>query len=175
MKKYTTLFKQFDKLDTFTNIVCNNVKEITRKSYPTPDSLLNFNESRYRGLYKNWGENGIFNHKKSEITPLLYGLHRPKRKMRQTHLKIRWLEALPSVKSTDGLTFSISSFLFEMVKDEIQNSFGLCCLYIQHFPKFIMFIAELASRVLNTIFLFSQLTQLEHTKRRNSSLFSLFL
>jgi hypothetical protein len=95
--------------------------------------------------------------------------------MRQTHSKIRWLEALPSVKSTDGLTFSISSFLFEMVKDEIQNSFGLCCLYIQHFPKFIMFIAELASRVLNTIFLFSQLTQLEHTKRRNSSLFSLFL
>ena len=56
-------------------------------------------------------------------------LHRPKRKMRQTHSKIRWLEALPSVKSTDGLTFSISSFLFEMVKDEIQNSFGLCCLY----------------------------------------------
>ena len=81
-------------------------------------------------------------------------LHRPKRKMRQNHSKIRWLEALPSVKSTDGLTFSIS-FLFEMVKDEIQNSFGLCCLYIQHFPKFIMFIDEFASRVLNTIFLFS--------------------
>lgn len=55
-------------------------------------------------------------------------LHRPKRKMRQTHFKFRWLEALPSVKSTDGLTFSISSFLFEMVKDEIQNSLGLCCL-----------------------------------------------
>jgi hypothetical protein len=55
-------------------------------------------------------------------------LHRPKRKMRQTHSKFRWLEALPSVKSTDCLTFSISSFLFEMVKDEIQNSFGLCCL-----------------------------------------------
>jgi hypothetical protein len=29
-------------------------------------------------------------------------------------------------------------------------------LYIQHFPKFIMFIAELASRVINTIFLFSE-------------------
>jgi len=87
--------------------------------------------------------------------------------MRQTHTKFRWLEALPSVKSTDCLTFSISSFLFEMVKDEIQNSFGLCCLYNQHFPKFIIFIAEFASRVLNTIFLFSQLTQLEHTKRRN--------
>ena len=74
MKKYTTLFKQFDKLDTFTNMVCNNVKEITRKSYPTPDTLLNFNEARYRQLYKSWGENGIFNHKKSEINPLLYGL-----------------------------------------------------------------------------------------------------
>ena len=47
--------------------------------------------------------------------------------MRQTHSKFWWLEALPSVKSTDGLTFSISSFLFEMVKDEIQNSLGLCC------------------------------------------------
>ena len=95
--------------------------------------------------------------------------------MRQTHSKIRWLEALPSVKSTDGLTFSSSFLVIEKVKDEIQNSFGLCCLYIQHLPKFIIFIAELASRVLNTIFLFSQLTQLEHTKRRNSSLFSLFL
>jgi len=104
-------------------------------------------------------------------------LHRPKRKMRQTHTNFRWLEVLPSVKSTDGLTFSISSFfpLGEMVKDEIQNSFGLCCLYIQHFPKFIMFIAEFVSLVLNTIFLFSQLTQLEQTNRRNSSLFSLFL
>ena len=48
--------------------------------------------------------------------------------MRQTHSNFRWMEALPSVKSTDGLTFSISSFLFEMVKDEIQNSLGLCCL-----------------------------------------------
>ena len=88
--------------------------------------------------------------------------------MRQTHFNFQWLEALPSVKSTDGLTFSISSFLFEMVKDEIQNSFGLCCLYIQHFPKFIMFIDEFASRVLNTIFLFSQLTQLEHTNNLNT-------
>jgi alkylation response protein AidB-like acyl-CoA dehydrogenase len=74
MKKYASLFKQFDKLDTFTNIVCTNVKEITKKAYPTPDTLLNFNEARYRGLYKSWGKNGIFNHKKNEINPLLYGL-----------------------------------------------------------------------------------------------------
>ena len=74
MKKYTKLFKQFDKLDSFTNMVCKNVIEITKKSYPTPDTLLNFNEKRYRTLYKNWGENGIFNHKKNEIDPLLYGM-----------------------------------------------------------------------------------------------------
>lgn len=74
MKKYTSLFKQFDNLDSFTNMICNNVKEITRKSYPTPDTLLNFNENRYRTLYKNWGENGIFNHKKNDINPLLYGM-----------------------------------------------------------------------------------------------------
>jgi glutaryl-CoA dehydrogenase len=74
MKKYTTLFKQFDKLDTFTNMVCTNVKEITKKSYPTPDTLFSFNENRYRTLYKNWGENGIFHHKKNEINPLLYGM-----------------------------------------------------------------------------------------------------
>lgn len=74
MKKYTSLFKQFDKLDSFTNMICNNVKDITRKSYPTPDTLLYFNENRYRTLYKNWGENGIFNHKKNDINPLLYGM-----------------------------------------------------------------------------------------------------
>lgn len=55
-------------------------------------------------------------------------LHRPERKMRQTHPKFRWLEALPSVKSTDGLTFSSSFLVIEEVKDEIQNSLGLCCL-----------------------------------------------
>ena len=74
MKKYMTLFKQFDKLDNFNNMICKNVKEITKKSYPTPDTLLNFNENRYRTLYKSWGENGIFNHKKNDINPLLYGM-----------------------------------------------------------------------------------------------------
>ena len=74
MKKYANLFKQFDKLDNFTNMISNNVFEITKKSYSTPDTLLNFNEKRYRNLYKSWGENGIFNHKKNEIGPLLYGM-----------------------------------------------------------------------------------------------------
>ena len=72
--KYIHLFKQFDKLDSFTNIICKNVYEITRKTYPTPDTLLHFDEKRYRSLYRSWGENGIFNHKKNEITPLLYGM-----------------------------------------------------------------------------------------------------
>jgi glutaryl-CoA dehydrogenase len=74
MKKYTRLFKQFDKLDHFTNMISNDIFEITQKSYPTPDTLLHFDETRYRGLYKAWGRSGIFNHKKNEIGPLLYGL-----------------------------------------------------------------------------------------------------
>ena len=40
----------------------------------------------------------------------------------------------------------------------------IACFFIQQFAKFIMFMEELASLVLNTIFLFSQLTQLEQTK-----------
>lgn len=74
MQKYKNLFKQFDKLDSFTNMICKNVHEITKETYSTPDTLLYFNEKRYRNLYKSWGENGIFNHKKNEITPLLYGM-----------------------------------------------------------------------------------------------------
>lgn len=74
MKKYTNLFKQFDKLDIFTNMVCKNVIDTTKKIYTSPDTLLNFNEKRYRNLYKNWGEIGIFNHKENEINPLLYGM-----------------------------------------------------------------------------------------------------
>jgi glutaryl-CoA dehydrogenase len=74
MKRYTNLFKQFDKLDVFTNMTCKNIFDITKKIYPTPDTLLHFNETRYRKLYKSWGEIGIFNHKKNEINPLLYGM-----------------------------------------------------------------------------------------------------
>jgi glutaryl-CoA dehydrogenase len=74
MKKFINLFKQFNKLDSISTTICENVVEITRKSYPVSDTLLNFNEERYRKLYKAWGENGIFNHKKNEISPLLYGM-----------------------------------------------------------------------------------------------------
>jgi len=74
MKKYTNLFKQFNKLDTFTQMICKNVLETTKKSYPTPNNLVSFDKARYRTLYKNWGELGIFNHKENEISPEVYGM-----------------------------------------------------------------------------------------------------
>lgn len=74
MKSYTKLFKHFDKLDTFTNLICKNAFEITRKSYPTADTLLKFDVKRYRQLYESWGSNGFFNHKENNITPLVYGM-----------------------------------------------------------------------------------------------------
>jgi len=74
MKKYINLFKQINKLDTTTQIICKNVLDITRKNYPTSDTLLSFNKERYKKTYRDWGENGIFNHKENEITPLLYGM-----------------------------------------------------------------------------------------------------
>jgi glutaryl-CoA dehydrogenase len=74
MRNYVNLFKQFNKLDSVTQTVCKNVYDITRKAYPTSDTLLKFNESTYRKLYRQWGELGIFNHKQNEISPLLYGM-----------------------------------------------------------------------------------------------------
>jgi alkylation response protein AidB-like acyl-CoA dehydrogenase len=74
MKKYTNLFNHFTKLDNYTNLVCKNVSEITKKIYSTSDNFLKFDEPRYRNLYKSWGEHGLFNHKQNEIDPLLYGL-----------------------------------------------------------------------------------------------------
>ena len=55
MRKYTNLFKQFDKLNNFTKMITQSVSEVTNKSYSTPDTLLKFDENRYRNLYKNWG------------------------------------------------------------------------------------------------------------------------
>ena len=75
----------------------------------------------------------------------------------------------------DGLTFSSSFWIFEEVKDEIWKHNGRSCLSIQDCVNFIMFIDEFASLVLNTVFLFSQLTQLEHFNRRNTLFPSLSL
>jgi glutaryl-CoA dehydrogenase len=74
MKRYTKLFKQFDKLDTFTHLICKSALESTKKVYPTPETLLTFDEKRYRHLYDTWGQNGFFNHKENNITPLVYGM-----------------------------------------------------------------------------------------------------
>ena len=74
MKKFTGLFGHFNKLDNYTEMICKNVLETTRKSYPSPNTLVSFDESRYRILYKNWGQMGIFNHKENEIDPKIYGM-----------------------------------------------------------------------------------------------------
>jgi glutaryl-CoA dehydrogenase len=74
MNRYTKLFKQFDKLDTFTNLICKSALETTKKVYSTPEKLLTFDEKNYRQLYNNWGQNGFFNHKENNITPLVYGM-----------------------------------------------------------------------------------------------------
>lgn len=74
MRKYTNLFRQFDKVDNFTKMISQSVSEITKKSYPTPDTLIKFDETRYRNLYKSWGDLGIFAHKQNEINPFVYGM-----------------------------------------------------------------------------------------------------
>jgi len=37
-------------------------------------SLLKFDNTKYRKLYRDWGNLGIFNHKENEINPLTYGM-----------------------------------------------------------------------------------------------------
>lgn len=74
MKKYTNLFKQFEKLDFTTKMISKNVYDITKKNYSNPEKLLKFNNSLYRDTYKKWGKLGIFNHKENEIDPLTYGM-----------------------------------------------------------------------------------------------------
>ena len=74
MQKYANLFKQFDKLGVVERMVSQNVHKITKNAYPTPDTLLSFDQARYRGLYKAWGHAGIFEHEANETTPFLYGL-----------------------------------------------------------------------------------------------------
>jgi glutaryl-CoA dehydrogenase len=74
IKKSFNLFKHFDNLDSTTKYLCDTIFNITSKHYNTPDTLVKFNESTYRGLYKDWGNIGIFNHKENGIDPLMYGL-----------------------------------------------------------------------------------------------------
>jgi glutaryl-CoA dehydrogenase len=74
IKKCFDLFKHFDKLDGSSKFLCETVFNMTRKNYNNSDTLIKFNENRYRQLYKDWGNTGIFNHKENGIDPLIYGL-----------------------------------------------------------------------------------------------------
>lgn len=74
LSRYKNLFKNFSKLDETTNKICDTVYNSTKRIYSDSEYLLNFNETRYRNLYKKWGELGLFNHKENDINPLLYGL-----------------------------------------------------------------------------------------------------
>jgi len=74
MRKYLNLFGQFNKLDNVTQMITKSVYDITRKNYPTSESLLKFDNTKYRKLYRDWGNLGIFNHKENEINPLTYGM-----------------------------------------------------------------------------------------------------
>ena len=96
-------------------------------------------------------------------TPILEGKNKKKCKINSRNF------------TYDGLTFSSSLFLLEDVKDEIWKHNGRSCFSIQQLVKFIMFMEEFASLVLNTIFLFSQLTQLEQTNNLNTFFPSLSL
>ena len=55
MNKYTNLFKQFNKVDNLTEMITKNVLEKTKKNYPTSETLLSFDKTRYKNLYKDWG------------------------------------------------------------------------------------------------------------------------
>jgi len=79
------------------------------------------------------------------LVTISYNYIDQKEKMRQTHSKFWRLEALSSVKSTDCLTFSISFLVVEMVKDEIQNSIGLCFYY--SFVSFFFLVGVITSMI----------------------------
>jgi glutaryl-CoA dehydrogenase len=74
MKRCFNLFNQFDKLDNPAKNFCESIYKITLKNYNNSDSLLKFNEIKYRQTYKDWGNMGIFNHSENDIDPLLYGM-----------------------------------------------------------------------------------------------------
>ncbi len=74
IKKSFNLFKHFDSVDSSTKYLCDTVFNITHKNYKNPETLIKFNASKYRELYKDWGNIGLFNHKENGIEPLIYGL-----------------------------------------------------------------------------------------------------
>ena len=73
-RKYLNVFNQFKHVDDVTDLISKNVYKMTKMNYKDPNDLVHFNMERYKSLYRNWGELGIFNHKENEVSPLTYGL-----------------------------------------------------------------------------------------------------
>lgn len=74
MKKYINLFNQFsrlEKVDMMSKLLGESTLKTVLKHYPNPESLISFNEKKYRQLYKEWGNLGIF---EQNISPINYGM-----------------------------------------------------------------------------------------------------
>lgn len=74
IKKCFNLFNHYNNLDSSTKYFCESIYKIILKNYTSSDSLLKFDEQKYRQTYRDWGEMGIFNHSENQIDPLLYGM-----------------------------------------------------------------------------------------------------
>jgi glutaryl-CoA dehydrogenase len=74
IKKCFNLCNHYNNLDSTTKYLCDTVFNITHKHYNNADTLIKFDENRYRQLYKDWGNMGLLNHKEYGIDPLIYGL-----------------------------------------------------------------------------------------------------
>jgi len=74
IKKSFNLFKHFDNIDSSSKYLCDTIFAVTSKHYNHPNTLVQFDQQKYRDLYKDWGNIGIFNHKDNGIDPLIYGL-----------------------------------------------------------------------------------------------------
>jgi glutaryl-CoA dehydrogenase len=77
MNSFRSLFKQFEKINKLlpeADELSKTVYKTTKNIYSDPSMLLNYNENKYRDVYKKWGEIGILDHKNNNINPLLYGL-----------------------------------------------------------------------------------------------------
>lgn len=68
------LFNHLKNIDSSTISFVDKLSELTRKCYPKSSDLMSFDEKKYRNLYRQWGDMGIFNHTENEIRPLEYGL-----------------------------------------------------------------------------------------------------
>jgi hypothetical protein len=56
------LFNHLKNVDSSTLSFLDKLSVLTRKCYPKSSDLMYFDEKKYRNLYRQWGEMGIFNH-----------------------------------------------------------------------------------------------------------------